>query len=200
MKFYISGKKTEVLYDEVVARFEDAEILLESLGLESVNPIKNVLPFNEKWKKRIIRDIENLLDCDAILMLDGWTDSVGASIEYDIAMRTGKDIWFESTIVHNQSVVLRIQNAIHEATGMRINEYTTKSRKRDDFFARMIFAHHCRQNKMKMKVIANYIHRDHTSMLYLLKKYNDECRYNPHFRALAQRVESILNKTSDEKA
>ena len=129
-------------------------------------------------------------------MFDNWNDSVGASIEYDIAMRTGKDVWFESCVVKSQSVVLRIQNAIHEVTGMKFNEYITKSRKRDGFFARMLFVYHCRRNRMKLTNIAQYVHRDHTSMLYLLKKYEDETTYNPYFRELAQRVDNILNKNS----
>jgi hypothetical protein len=47
---------------------------------------------------------------------------------------------------------------------------------------------------MKLTNIAKYVHRDHTSMLYLLKKYEDETKYNPTFRELAQRVDNILNR------
>ncbi|GHT09070.1 hypothetical protein FACS189426_06350 [Bacteroidia bacterium] len=195
MKIYISGKITGLPFADVAAKFEDAEMLLKDLGLETVNPTKNGLSFNESWEKHIVRDIENLLECDAIYMLDGWNDSVGAGIEYDIAMRTGKDIWFESTIVKNKNIVLRIQNAIHEVTGMIFSEYTTKSHKRDGFFARMIFVYHCRENKMKLVNIAKYVRRDRTSIIHMLNKYQYEYKFNPHFRELAQRVESILNKT-----
>ncbi len=198
MKIYISGKITGLPLVDVIAKFEDAEMLLKDLGLEVVNPTKNGLSFNESWEKHIVRDIENLLECDAIYMLEGWNNSVGAGIEYDIAMRLGKDICFESTILRNQNYVLQIQNAIHEVTGMSFNEYTTKSRKRDGFFARMIFVYHCRKNKMRLTNIAKYIRRDHTSMLHMLNKYNDEIKYNSYFRELAQRVESILNKTNDK--
>ena len=141
--------------------------------------------------------MELLLPCEAIYMLDGWTDSVGAGIEYDVAVRTGMDIWFESKIVRNQKFVLGIQNAIHEATGMKFKEYTTKSRKRDGFFARMLFVHHCRRNKMRLVEIARYVHRDHTSMLHLLKKYSDEIEYNPYFRTMAEKVDEILNKNPE---
>lgn len=86
------------------------------------------------------------------------------------------------------------------ATGMKFNEYTTKSHKRDGFFARMLFVYHCRRNRMKLVEIAKYVHRDHSSMVYSLKKYDDEKKFNPNFRVLAEKVESILNKTSDAKA
>ena len=108
-----------------------------------------------------------------------------------------KDVWFESNVVRNQKNVLKIQNAIHEVTGIHFNEYTTKSRKRDGFFARMLFAKHCSQ-RMKPMEIATMINRDRTTVLSLLKKYDDEVKYNPYFRVLAQRVENIINKTSNE--
>jgi chromosomal replication initiation ATPase DnaA len=195
MKIYISGKITGFPIQEIKEKFKSAQDLLEYLGFEVVNPLENGLDFNDDWKKHIVRDIANLLTCDSIYMFDNWIDSVGAGIEYDIALRMKMDIWFESTIVRNQNIVLRIQNAIHEVTGMTFGEYTTKSRQRDTFFARMIFVYHCRQNKMKLKNIAKYVRRDHTSILHLLNKYQDEIKYNPQFRVLAQKVETILNKT-----
>lgn len=73
----------------------------------------------------------------------------------------------------------------------------TKSRKREGVFARMIFVYHCRKRKMKLIHIAKYVHRDHSSMLHLLKKYEDDFKYNPQFRELATRVNNILNRTNE---
>jgi hypothetical protein len=198
MKIYISGKISGLPFSEVKAKFQAVQDFLEDLDFEVVNPMNNGLTKDDTWEQHMINDIVMLLPCEAIYMLDNWTDSVGASIEYDIAMRTGKDVWFESRIVRNQRVVLKIQNAIHEVTGMKFNEYITKSRKRDGFFARMLFVYHCRQERMKLTTIAQYVHRDHTSMLYLLKKYEDETKYNPTFRELAQKVDNILNRVKYE--
>ena len=198
MKIYISGKITGLPFPEVKAKFQAVQDFLEDLDFEVVNPINNGLTKDDTWEQHMVKDIELLLSCDAIYLLDNWIDSTGAGIEYDIAVRTGKDIWFESRIVRNQRMVLRIQHAIHEVTGMKFNEYTTKSRKRDGFFARMLFVYHCRQGRMKLTNIAKYVHRDHTSMLYLLKKYDDEIKYNPAFRELARKVDNILNKGNNE--
>ena len=197
MRIYISGKISGLPYKEVEARFDDAEALLSEIGFEVVNPLKNGLATHEEWIKHLCKDIEMLHSCDAIYMMDNWTTSTGASIEYDIAIRTGKDIWFESNVVRENKEVLRIQNAIHEVTGMRFNQYITKSRKRDGVFARMIFVYHCRKRKMKLIQIAKYVHRDHSSMLHLLKKYDDDFKYNPQFREMATRVNNILNKTNE---
>ena len=195
MRIYISGKISGLPYDEVQERFSGAEDLLTELGFEVANHLKNGLDKDTSWNEHLCKDIEMLLSCDAIYMMDNWVDSTGASIEYDIAIRMGKDIWFESNVVRNNLFVLQIQNAIHEVTGLKFNEYITKSRKRDGFFARMIFVYHCRMHKMKLTKIAEYVHRDHSTMLHLLKKYQDDFKYNPQFREIATRVNNILNKT-----
>lgn len=196
MKIYISGKITGLPLKETRERFADAQSLLDGIGFEAVNPMKKSLPANATWEQHMVKDIELLFKCDAIYMMDNWIDSKGALIEYDIAKRLGLDIWFESNVRRDNDIVTRVQNAIHEVTGMQFNEYTTKSRKRDGFFARMLFVYHCRRNKMKLTQIAKYVHRDHSSMLHLLNKYEDDFKYNPQFREMATRVNNILNTTS----
>lgn len=200
MRIYISGKISGLPYKEAEQRFEDAEALLTELGFEVINPLKNGLAAHEEWIKHLCKDIELLHSCDAIYMMDNWGTSTGADIEHYIAVRTKKDILYESNVIvrtKDDEAILRIQNAIHEVTGLRFNQYITKSRKRDGVFARMIFVYHCRKRKMKLIQIAKYVHRDHSSMLHLLKKYDDDFKYNPQFREMATRVNNILNKTNE---
>lgn len=200
MRIYISGKISGLPYKEAEQRFEDAEALLTELGFEVINPLKNGLAAHEEWIKRLCKDIELLHSCDAIYMMDNWVTSTGADIEHYIAVRTKKDILYESNVIvrtKDDEAILRIQNAIHDVTGLRFNQYITKSRKRDGVFARMIFVYHCRKRKMKLIQIAKYVHRDHSSMLHLLKKYDDDFKYNPQFREMATRVNNILNKTNE---
>lgn len=200
MRIYISGKISGLPYKEAEQRFEDAEALLTELGFEVINPLKNGLAAHEEWIKHLCKDIELLHSCDAIYMMDNWVTSTGADIEHYIAVRTKKDILYESNVIvrtKDDEAILRIQNAIHKVTGLRFNQYITKSRKRDGVFARMIFVYHCRKRKMKLIQIAKYVHRDHSSMLHLLKKYDDDFKYNPQFREMATRVNNILNKTNE---
>lgn len=199
MKIYISGKITGLPLSEARQRFEDAAVFLAEIGFDPVNPLNNGLESSAMWKEHMVADIRLLLDCDAIFMMDNWIESRGASIEYDIANRLNMDVWFESNIRRENRAVLRIQNAIHEVTGLRLNQYATKSRKRDCFYARMLFVYHCRRLKMTLTQIAKRVHRDHSSMLHLLNKYEDDFRYNPQFRDMATRVNNILNTTSDER-
>ena len=196
MKVYICGKLSGLDFEEVKKRFLEAEEFLESLGIQAVSPFDNGLSVKDDWIKHLCKDLELLHECNYIYMMEGWQDCVRACVEYDFAIRTGKTVLFASNMIRNQGIVLRIENAIHEVTGLRLNQYNTKSRKRDGFFARMLFVYHCRREKMKLVDIAKYIHRDHSSMLHFLNKYTDEVRYNEFFRAMAERVNNILNITS----
>ena len=196
MKIYISGKITGLPLSEIEAKFQQAEWLLEDLGLEAINPLKNGLDFYDDWKKHLVVDIENLLSCDAIYMLDNWVDSKGARIEKSIADETGMDVWFESRVIKNQKVVLKIQNAIHEVAGLRFSECITKNRRRDGFFARMIFVYHCNKQNMIPVDIAQYIHRHRTDVYHYLKKYDNEVKYSPYFRNIATNVDERLNPKS----
>lgn len=192
MKIYISGKITGLPIEEVRQRFSDAATLLDAIGFDVVNPLDNGIDESADWKEHMVADIKMLLDCDAIYMMDNWMQSRGASIEYDIANRLNMAVWFESKIQSENKNVLRIQNAIHEVTGLRFNQYVTKCRKREHFYARMLFVYHCRKLKMTLTQIARHIHRDHSSMLHFLRKYDDDFNYNPQFRELAEKVNQLL--------
>lgn len=195
MRIYISGKISGLPIDEARERFDDAEALLDYLGFDVVNPMKKGLPDDAGWGEHMVKDIELLITCEAIYMMENWFESTGAKIEYDIANRLSMDMWFESNVRADNTDVMRIQNAIHEVLGLRFNEYATKSRKRDRVFARMLFIYHCKQSHLKLVQIAKHVHRDHSSLLHLLNKYDDEVKFNPYFRKVALRVERILNKT-----
>jgi hypothetical protein len=123
MRIYISGKITGLPFLEVEHKFQSAQNFLEGYGFKVVSPLKNGLSQSHTWQQHIVRDIELLLQCEAIYMLGDWVDSVGAGIEYDVAVRTGKAVLFETNIIDNQKNALKIQNTIHEVMGMKFNEF-----------------------------------------------------------------------------
>lgn len=92
MKIYISGQISGLPLDEVKAKFHDAEKRIVEHGYQAVNPLKNGIPYTESWEVHMAADIVLLLDCDAIYMLPGWEASKGATLEKNIAERTGKKI------------------------------------------------------------------------------------------------------------
>ena len=191
-KIYISGKITGLPFPEVKAKFQRMEELLEELGIMPVSPLRNGLTDKHTWNEHMIKDVEILLGCDGILMLDDWESSDGAMIERYIAEKKGMDIWYEVPFIEKQKIVSNIKTAIYETTRLSFKDYATKSRKRDVFFARMLFAKQC-SNVMKPTEVAKLISRDRTTVLHLLKVYDNETRYNPYFRQLATSVDERLN-------
>ena len=90
MKIYISGKITDTV--DYVNRFANAEKYLEKEypDAEIVNPVnlsKKVESeiINPSWQDYMKEAICNLLECDAIYLIDGWQNSKGARLEYFIA-------------------------------------------------------------------------------------------------------------------
>lgn len=194
MKVYISGQISGLEYEEARARFDKAEDFLRGLRVDTVNPMDNGLPEESTWIQHLCKDLELLHDCSHIYMIDGWQLSRGACIEYDFAIRTGKSVLFESSIIRDRGITLRIEGAIHEVTGLRLADYSVSGRSRDGFFARMMFAHHCQLENMKLSDIGSLINRERTSVARTLNDYNKEFKYNAFFRSMAERVDEILRR------
>lgn len=95
-KIYISGKITGLSPDTCERLFSEAENRLKGFGFEPVNPLKNGLPDNSSWEQHMGRDIELLLGCNAIYLLDNWTTSRGARIELAVAMQFDLVVFNES--------------------------------------------------------------------------------------------------------
>ncbi|MCF2487483.1 DUF4406 domain-containing protein [Dyadobacter sp. CY347] len=91
-KIYISGKITGVPIEQAREKFAEAEKILMCSGWETVNPMKNGLPETASWKEHMVKDIEMLLDCEAILMLSCWRTSKGAKIEKAVAEQMGMQV------------------------------------------------------------------------------------------------------------
>nr|DAK21565.1 MAG TPA: chromosomal replication initiator protein [Caudoviricetes sp.] len=194
MKVYISGQVSGLEYEDARARFDKAEDFLKDIGVDVVNPMDNGLPEESTWIQHLCKDLELLNDCSHIYMIDGWQLSRGACIEYDFAVRTGKTVLFESAIVRDRCIALRVESAIHEVTGLKLSDYSVSGRTRDVFFARMLFAHHCQLENMKLSDIGSLINRERTLVTCTLNDYNKYFKYNAFFRSMAERVDEILRR------
>lgn len=92
-KVYISGAISGLPIKEVIKDFGSIELAIKSMGLIPVNPL-NVCPFSPEktWNDYMKEDIKALVDCDYIVMMEGWETSRGARLEKYIAKELGIEI------------------------------------------------------------------------------------------------------------
>lgn len=111
MRVYISGKiGEEVISDATRAKFARAERILERhFNTEFdmiVNPASEAFQDAMKqafeWRELrrnlpdiLLYDLQWLRTCDAIYMLEDWTESDGANVELDFARATGKKVLWQ---------------------------------------------------------------------------------------------------------
>lgn len=96
-KIYISGKITGLPINEVIGKFQAAELKIRRFGFEPVSPLRNGLPLEADWADQMGKDIALLLRADAIYMLPDWRQSEGATIEYLIARQRRMRIFLAET-------------------------------------------------------------------------------------------------------
>jgi hypothetical protein len=94
-KVYISGAIAHYDMNERKEAFTNAEMRLQSMGFNPINPFKNGLPDDAHWREHMRADIRLLLDCEFIYMLQGWELSKGAKLELDVASSCGIKVLFE---------------------------------------------------------------------------------------------------------
>lgn len=87
-RVYIAGPMTGYV-DLNFPAFQAEAAALRSAGLEVINPAEiNVNPSNG-WSACMRADIAQLVTCDRIHLLPGWSTSRGASLEYQIGRALG---------------------------------------------------------------------------------------------------------------
>lgn len=95
MKVYISGKISGTDLIKTRKHFAAVAKATKRLGYEPVNPLENGLSEHDTWEAHMLKDIIDLLQCNAIYMLQGWQESKGARIEHYIATEIGIPITYE---------------------------------------------------------------------------------------------------------
>ena len=190
-KIYISGQITGLPFDEVKAKFEKAESELRAQGYEVVSPLKTGIPYNAPWEVHISVDVILLISCDAVYLLSDWKCSKGATLEKTIAELTGKEIIYQEV-----TVFAELKQAISEVMGISFYDIVGNSRKRNVVYARMIYAFFCREKGESITDISTEMKHDHSTVIYYLRKFNDDYKFNPKFREIVNRIENNLSKTN----
>lgn len=84
-KVYISLPITGHNIEGVEKRCKSACELIEQLGFDAVSPLEVSSNPDASYEEHIGRDITALLQCDAVIFLEGWNYSNGCSLEYSAA-------------------------------------------------------------------------------------------------------------------
>ena len=85
MKIYISLPVTGHDIEEVEARCIFATGVIEKKGHTAVSPLDVSPDPDATYAQHMGDDIKALLECDAILFLDGWQYSKGCDLEHEAA-------------------------------------------------------------------------------------------------------------------
>ena len=99
MKIYIAGRITGLPFHHVKVKFDHAERWIKSLGHNPVNPITLFDdPENTPWDVAMDVCMVSLDRCDAIYLLQDWTESKGARREVSHALSMNMPILNEHNI------------------------------------------------------------------------------------------------------
>lgn len=92
MRVYISIPITGKYYDVQKREADKAKNWLEENGMTGISPFENGMDTNQPRNRHMQRDIEMLLNADAIMPMQLWQSSKGCKLEMEIAKQTGKVI------------------------------------------------------------------------------------------------------------
>lgn len=86
-KIYIAGKVSGLPKQEVIDKFSEVQTNLERCGFKVINPIEVVNDFDVTWEFAMKKCIKALVDCDAVYLMNCHGRSVGAMLEFSLAMK-----------------------------------------------------------------------------------------------------------------
>ncbi len=92
-KVYIAGPMSGYENHNFPA-FHNKAAELHEMGFEVVNPADINSGMMLSWSDCMRADIQELVTCDGIVLLDGWEKSKGATLEHHIAERLEMKIYF----------------------------------------------------------------------------------------------------------
>ena len=95
MRVYISGQITSLTQDTYRKAFNKATIEIGENGHEPVDPSLLGKPEQHSWHYYMKKAIPQLLECDAIYMLNDWEKSKGATLERTIAQALDMGVFYE---------------------------------------------------------------------------------------------------------
>lgn len=95
-RVYVAGPMTG-FPDFNFPAFHAATAQLRAKGHDVINPAEINIDTTTPWHECMRNDIAQLVTCDSIYLLPGWSNSKGATLEHHIATCLGMDVYFCTT-------------------------------------------------------------------------------------------------------
>lgn len=98
-KVYIAGKVTGEMPIPVQHKFGYAGTKLREMGYKVINPVvllQSMKNAGFDYKDLMTVCFAAISVCDAVYMLDDWSESPGARAEHEYALKHGKEIIYQS--------------------------------------------------------------------------------------------------------
>lgn len=133
--------------------------------------------------------------CETVYLLEGWLNSAGAVRFKKLAEDFGLKIIYSLNEYWTKILndITEISNAIECVFGFSYSKFTSKSRERNYYYARLIFFGLCRKHGYSLDLIAMLLNRDHTTAFRLNQNFDDELKFNQDFKALNEKVLDVFN-------
>lgn len=189
MKLYLSGPVSN--NDFALHQFEKAEKKYAKANHDIINPLK-LNPTGTDWQLAMRKDIQYLMQCDGIIMLNGWERSRGAILEHMIALSLDMMVIYDQeNINYDYSGI--IAAAIMQVCGITFEQMKSASRLREYVDARRIFFFMLRRyTNMSIMRIGSFLHRDHCTVIHHIKSSKALADTDSNFREKLNKVNEIF--------
>lgn len=100
-RIFLSGAISEYIasgqWESRKADFRRLKLVLEQMGWQVISPVDLQLRSDLPHDRCMEETMKQLAYCHAIYLMNGWEQSSGCRDELNLALSTGKEIYFENT-------------------------------------------------------------------------------------------------------
>ncbi|MCQ8103279.1 DUF4406 domain-containing protein [Methylomonas sp. SURF-2] len=102
-RIYLAGPMSGIA-DFNYPAFKQAAEQLRAKGFHVENPAENPPPENNDWCQYMRMSIRQMLTCDMVALLPGWSQSRGAAIEQEVAAQLGIPVHMFDDLLQREAV------------------------------------------------------------------------------------------------
>jgi hypothetical protein len=180
---------------QINKRIRDAKEYLKSQHYDT----EVLFPYQKHSDLENYIQIANLLNQGEIIFCtEGWLNDPNAirlkCLAEDFGLKTIYSLNEYWTKILNG--ITKISNAIESVFDLSYSKFTSKSRERNRYFARLIFFGLCRKYGFSLELIAILLNRDHTTAYHLIQNFDNELNFNKDFKTLNEKVLEVFNSSN----